>query len=727
MAKNKVDQILALMKKQDQIRNICTIAHIDHGKTTFSDNLLAGAGMISEELAGQQLFLDFDDQEQARGITINSACVSMVHSLKGQDYLINLIDTPGHVDFGGDVTRALRAVDGAIVLACAVEGVMPQTETVLRQAMKDRCKPVLFINKVDRLVNELKLPPEKIQERIVKIVKDVNKLIRAFAPKEKKDEWTVNVADGSVSFGSAYHNWGLSIPYMQAYGRKFSDITDLYKQDKKEELIKLAPLSDVVLNMVVRHLPNPVDAQQFRIPRLWPGELDSPDGKHLLSCDPKGPAIAVIVRITNDPHAGDVSTGRVFSGVLKKGMTVKLLGVDKTERIQQVGVYKGPQRFPVDEVPAGNIVAIVGLRSSISGETITDKEDTEPFEAIKHIFEPVVTKAIEAKQMRDLPKLIEVLRRISREDPTLKVEINPETGEHLLSGLGELHLDIWEYRIKNEQNIPIETSPPIVVYHEGVGKQSPQVEGKSPNKHNKFYMTVEPMPEGVLKAIDDGFVSERRVKSKDNELTQVLVDAGMDRDEAKKIRDIYNRSMFIDLTRGVVALHEIIELIVDGFHEALDTPPLANEKAINVLVKLYDCKLHEDAIHRGPGQIIPAVRGGIKGAFLHADPFLLEPRQIIRIDTPEDYMGEVSKLIQGRRGQILDMEHEGHMMIIRAKMPVSDMFGFTADVRSGTTGRGHWSLIDSHFERLPRELQKKTILEIRKRKGMKAEIPGGVY
>ena len=196
MAKDKTALIRELMNKPEFIRNIGIAAHIDHGKTTLTDSLVAGAGMMSEELAGKQLFTDFDKQEQERGITIFSANVSMVHEFDDNDYLINLIDTPGHVDFGGDVTRAMRAVDGAVILACAVEGCMPQTETVIRQALKERVKPVLFINKVDRLIRELKLTPEQMQERFMNIIKNVNQLIQKYVEKEYQEKWLVRVEDG---------------------------------------------------------------------------------------------------------------------------------------------------------------------------------------------------------------------------------------------------------------------------------------------------------------------------------------------------------------------------------------------------------------------------------------------------------------------------------------------------------------------------------------------------
>src|SRR5665648_21113 len=204
-----VERVTTLMDRPEYIRNIGIVAHIDHGKTTLSDNLLAGAGMISKELAGTQLFMDFDEEEQARGITINAANVSMVHEFHGKEYLINLIDTPGHVDFGGDVTRAMRAVDGAVVVVDAVEGTMPQTETVLRQALKENVKPILFVNKVDRLINELQVDEQEMQMRLGKVIDHVNKLIKGMNEEKYKAGWRMDASEGTVVFGSALYNWAI--------------------------------------------------------------------------------------------------------------------------------------------------------------------------------------------------------------------------------------------------------------------------------------------------------------------------------------------------------------------------------------------------------------------------------------------------------------------------------------------------------------------------------------
>ncbi|MCA9496525.1 MAG: elongation factor EF-2 [Nanoarchaeota archaeon] len=719
MAKDLGQAVMEAMKKPNLIRNIAIAAHIDHGKTTLSDNLLSGAGMISQELAGKQRFMDFHDDEAERGITIDSANVSMVHNVEGTDFLINLIDTPGHVDFGGDVTRAMRAVDGAVVLACAVEGIMPQTETVLRQALKEKVKPILFINKADRLIKELKLTPEMMQERFIKIINKLNELIVKIAPGEFKRKWQVNVADGSVCFGSAFSNWALSVPYMQKKGLKFGDIIEIYEKDDPElvkELAKKAPLHEVLLNSVVEHLPNPVEAQKYRIPLIWPGDSDSKEGKDLASCDPEGELGFVVTKITQDKHAGEVCTGRMFSGRVKKGMEV-VTSSGKKGRIQQVFVSKGPQRVQIDNAVAGNIIGIAGIKDINVGETVSVK-GIAPFEDIQHIFEPVVTVAVEPKVPADLPKLVEVLKVVGKEDPSLKVTINEETGEFLIAGMGELHLEVVTNRIKDEKGMEIVVSPPIVVYRESVTKLSEEVEGKSPNKHNKFYMTLEPLEEKFAEAISNGDVHEGRIKKKDRALWDSFTEHGLSKDESERVKDIYEGNVFIDMTRGIVALNEVIELVLDGFEEVMRQGPMARESCVKMKVKLMDVSLHEDSIHRGPGQVYPAIRDGLKQAIQAAGAVLFEPLQVIQVDCPQDMMGAVSSVVQNRRGQVLDMVIEEDNMEIVAKVPVAETFGMTGDIRSATGGKGSFFVKSQTFERLPGELQDKIVNQIRTRKGL---------
>src|SRR3989442_1043454 len=566
--------------------------------TTLSDSLIAGAGMISEELAGQQLFMDYDEQEQARGITINAAIASMVHDFEGGQYLINLIDTPGHVDFGGDVTRAMRAIDGVIILVDAVEGIMPQTETVIRQALKERVRPALFINKVDRLVNELKISPEQMQQRFTKIITEVNNRIRKWLPEDMGEKWMVHVEAGSVAFGSAFHKWALSVPFMKKSGITFKDVYKHCQEGTMKELAKKAPLHNVVLNMVIRHLPNPLEAQKVRIPIIWKGDLSSPVGKAMMEVNENGPVGYMVTKIIVDPQAG----------------------------------------------------------------------------------------------------------LIAKADPSIEVELNQETGEHLISGMGELHLEITIYRVQNDYKIPVTTSPPIVVYREGVAGKGGPFEGKSPNKHNRFYMEVEPLEDKIVQAIRAGEIaSGQRIKDS-KVLAKKLEELAMDPNESKNVVWIHDTNMLIDATKGIQHLHETMELIKEADIEAMGKGPLAGEKAMGLKVRLVDAKLHEDSVHRGPAQVIPAARSSIYGAMVQGGRILLEPIQKVFINVPQDFMGAALGEIQSRRGVIEDINQEGEITVIHAKAPVAEMFRFAYAIRSATQGRALWSTENSGFEpdRCPR-------------------------
>jgi len=719
-AERMAEKVRGLIEKPEQIRNMGIVAHIDHGKTTLSDNLLCNAGMISKEMAGKQLALDFHEDERERGITINAANVSMVHSYDNKDYLINLIDTPGHVDFGGDVTRAMRAVDGVIVVVCAVEGVMPQTKTVISQALKEYVRPTLFINKVDRLINELKLSSDELQKRFLRIITNVNKLIKQRQPKGL--DWTVNVEEGSVAFGSAYHNWAISVPYMKKTGITFKDIIDYCNKDKQRELADKAPAHEILLDIAVKHLPNPLEAQKLRIPHIWKGDIESDIGRAMINCDPNGKLAMMITNISVfDKREGEVATARIFSGRLTQGQDVYLVGANTTERVQQVSFYMGATRVNTDSVCAGNIVGITGLKKATAGETVST-ENIKPFEGMIHVSEPVVTIAVEAKNTKDLPKVIDVLKQVSKEDPTLSVKIDEETGEHLLSGMGELHLDVIVNRIR-DGGLDIETSPPIVVYRETVTKKFGPVEGKSPNKHNKFYIEVEPLEEEIYKAIVDGKIKQGRRKGRSKDIRQKLIDLGMDREEAGRVIDVYHGNIMVDMTRGILHLDEVIELILDAFEDVMDSSPLANEPASKMKVKLVDAKLHEDAIHRGPAQVYPAIKNPIRACILSGNPLILEPVQNIWIDVPQEYMSSVTREIQRRRGVVNNIEQKDELITIEGKLPVAESFGFAGDIRSASEGHALWSTENAGFEKLPNELQNSVIMEIRKRKGLKMGIP----
>ncbi len=718
-----VEEITSLMSDLSAIRNMAIIAHVHHGKTTLTDSLLVRAGLISKTVAGDVLYTNYEAIEKDRRLTIKSANISLGFEYKGKDYIINLIDTPGHVDFGGHVTRSMRAVDGVVLVVDPVEGIMPQTETVVRQAMKEKAKPVLFVNKVDRLLNELRLTPEQTFERLLNLINEVNKLIDRYAAEEFVGKWNVSVEKGSVCFGSAYDKWAISKYIMDKYKITFKQIFELTMKGDEglKKLQELAPIDEATLAMIIDHLPSPMEAQKYRIPQIWGGDLTSTEGKAMLACDSKAGTNMVIFHMMYDQHSGEVAVGRVFSGIVKKGVEFHISGKSDTQKVQQVGVYMGHDKVMVDAVPAGNIAAVVGLKDISVGTTLSETQ-IEPFMQIVHYSKPVVTKAIEPKDSRDTTKLIEALRMLSKGDPTIKVEINQDTGEHLVSGMGELHLEIVETKLRDDFGVQITTSEPIVVYLETIEKKIGPIEGKTPNRHSKFYVTVEPVSETVFKAMDSGLIRDGKPKGK--AAVEAMIAAGLQRDVAKGVMYVSNNCILVDQTHGVQYMNEVEETLVDGFIEAVATGPMAREKCSGVMATITDATIHEDPVHRGPAQIMPAIRRPIWAGMLYAGVVLMEPKQVFTINIPQEYLSDVISFVQNKRGQMQGVEQERDIASVTVKLPVSEVIkGFSRELRSMTQGRAIWYYDFSGYERLPTELQNKIVKEIRQRKGQPTEVP----
>ena len=729
MARYKqVEEIVKLMSSPEIIRNTSIIAHVDHGKTTLSDSLLAAAGIISEQTAGQKLFLDSWELEQKRQMTVFASNISLVHTFKGRDYLINLIDTPGHIDFSGAVTRSLRAVDGALVVVDAVEGPMTQTETVLMQALRERVRPILFINKVDRLIKEIKLTPEEIQRKFAKIIVRVNTLIEKYAPSEHKKDWQVEVEDGRVAFGSALHKWGLNLPHMKAKGVSFNDIIDAYTGEPEQVgsrvdgLSRRAPLYEPILDMFCEHLPNPLDAQPYRQNQIWPGEPDSSVGKGMAEVDPNGPLLMCITTIEVDPHSGLVAIGRVFSGSVEKGETVQLVTSRQKGTIQQVYMSMATDRVIVDKIPAGNIAALSGLPSLHVGETLAEEGvETQPFEGLKYVSDPVVTVAVEPEDIKDLPLFDKVIRKLTTEDPNLHFAINKESGEFLLSGMGELHLEITAYRMQ-EAGLKVRISKPIVIYRETISHdyKGPAIMGKSPNKHNKLWVTLEKLPDEIIEATKMAKISEMQTR---DERQKTLKKLGWTTDDARNVIAIEETNLLVNRIKGRQYVEEVLDHVKSGFREAVHTSVLAKEPAYGLKVNLEDISVHEDPVHRGPAQILPMTWRPIWCCFLLSDPKLLEPILSFECKVPNDFVSPVIAIVQKRRGKILDMANEEDMVVVKAEMPVAESFGIADELRSSTQGRAFWATQFSRWAPVPEAMQADTIGQIRERRGLSPTPP----
>jgi len=720
MKYKSTEQVLKIIKNKEQIRNFGVIAHVDHGKTTMSDSLLASSGIIAPSAAGTALAMDFDKEEQERGITIYQANVTLHFTQKDKEYVINMIDTPGHVDFSGRVIRSLRAIDGAVVVCDAVEGIMTQTETVTRMAVEERVRPVLFINKVDRLIKELRLTPEKMQETLADVVLNFNQLLDTYAEPEYKDKWKVSIQNASVTFGSAKDKWAINVDVMKEKGITFKDVIEAYKNDKVQELVEKAPLAEAVLGMVVKHVPPPNVAQKYRIPKIWHGDLESDIGKALLECKDDGPTIMMVVNMVLDKAAGPVAVGRLFSGTIKDGDTINIIDARRDGRIQSVNFFMGNQREHVAELGAGNIPALMGLTESRAGNTLSTVKDIQMFEGVKYISEPVVQIAIEPKHAKDLPKLVEVLRQLTIEDPNLVVKIDEESGETIVAGMGVLHLDVATHRIQDTK-VEIITSEPLINYRETVKGTCEPIMAKSPNRHNKIFMKVEPLEPAIGDLLRSGQIGEMKDKKM---MAELLKKEGWDTDTIKRIMRLDSRgNVLINGTKGVQFIAESTDSINSGFDDVMKEGPLCKEQ-------MRDCKFtfthfvpHEDTAHRGLSQLGPASRRACMGALLTAGTTILEPILAIEVRVPTDLVGNVATVLSGKRGKILDMQQKGALSIVTGELPAAETFTLSEDMRGQTAGKAMWN---SHFKawgELPKSKISEMISEIRKRKGLSPDPP----
>ncbi len=695
------------------------IAHVDHGKTTMSDSLLAATGMISPSVAGEALALDYWDLEQQRQMTIKAANVTLYYEHEDKPYVINMIDTPGHIDFTGRVTRSLRAIDGVCVVCDSVEGIMTQTETVTRQALEERVRPVLYINKIDRLVKELRLTPDKMQEWLAKIISDFNRLIDIYAEPDLKDRWKVSIQNDSVAFGSAKDRWGITASIAAKKGFRFKDVYEAYTGDGYKELSKRVPLHEAILSMVVKHHPPPHVAQRYRIPKIWKGDLNSDVGKALLECDENGPAVMMVTNVVVDPQAGPVAVGRLYSGTINDGDQVYLINSKRSERVQSVTMFMGPYREMVGSLTAGNIPALLGLEHARAGETIASIKDIVPFESIRYVSEPVVTVAIEPKHPKDLPKLVEALRRLSIEDPNLVVKINEETGEMLLSGMGVLHLEIATTLLQ-QQGLEIVTSQPLINYRESIKGTAGPVMAKSPNKHNKVYIRIEPLSEDVIEMLVTGRINENMDRK---QIANILREKGWNADESRGVVAIEGSNLFIDATKGVQYLQESMDSLRSGFTDVIHAGPLVQEQCRGLKIILHHFVPHEDPAHRTLAQLLPAARRAIMGAMLSANPVILEPILGIEIRCPVDMIGAVAGVLSSKRGKLLNIDQKGVIAIVQGEIPAAETSDLSEVMRGATAGKAMWNTHFKMWQAVPASLTLQLIAEIRKRKGLSPEPP----
>ncbi|KAJ1513892.1 Elongation factor 2 [Coelomomyces lativittatus] len=829
-----VDQIRAMMDKPTNIRNMSVIAHVDHGKSTLTDSLVSKAGIISTGRAGEARFTDTRQDEQDRGITIKSTAISMYFELEnpddvkdikqqsdGHQFLINLIDSPGHVDFSSEVTAALRVTDGALVVVDTIEGVCVQTETVLRQALTERIKPVLVINKVDRALLEVQLTKEDLYQNFSRVIESVNVVISTYTDPVLGDV-QVYPERGTVAFGSGLHGWAFTLrQFANRYAKKFNIdkekmmtrlwgdnffnpatkkwgkssvdsegkplerafnmfvLDPIYKlfdailnmkseqidnmlgkldiQLKADErdlegktllktvMKKFLPAGEALLEMIVIQLPSPATAQKYRVDTLYEGPLDDECATAIRTCNPNGPLMLYVSKMVPTSDKGRFyAFGRVFSGVVKAGLKVRIQGPNYNpgkkedlfvKSIQRTVLMMGRYVEAIDDCPAGNIIGLVGVdQFLLKSGTISTSEVAHNLKVMKFSVSPVVQVAVEVKNANDLPKLVEGLKRLSKSDPCVQCSIS-ESGEHIVAGAGELHLEICLKDLEEDHaQVPLKTGNPVVSYRETVTTESTMTcLSKSPNKHNRIFMRAMPITEELSLDIESG-----KINSKDDSnqrAKQMEEFHGWDRTEARKIwcfgPDTTGPNLLVDVTKGVQYLNEIKDSCVAAFQWATKEGVLAEENMRSVRFNILDVTLHADAIHRGGGQIIPTCRRVCYASVLTATPTLQEPVFLAEVQCPESAMGGIYGVLNRRRGHVIFEEQRPGTPLynVKANIPVSESFGFTASLREATGGQAFPQLIFDHWQVMPGTALEPgnkvydVVKAIRKRKGLSENVP----
>lgn len=716
----------AVLSTDYSIKRIFSIvAHIAHGKTTTSDFLLKRAGLLRPEDAGHLQATNFDEEEKARRITIFTHVVLLTFDCQGKNYIFQVNDTPGHISFTGEVSRALRGSDGAILVVDGLEGVMTQTETNIRLSVgEEMCRPVLFINKVDRLISELRLEPGEVFTRVDKIMKAVNVLIEKNQPKGM--DWRCDFASNQVCVGSAKDGWGFTFELLKEQDFTPTIVFEKYAEGNIDWLRENLPLDEAILRMVVQHLPNPQEAMKYRIQRIWPGgDYESELGLSLSNSDPNGPLVGMITKHIIDPKKGFRVTliGRVFSGTLYAGDTIYLVNMKEKQCIKRLGVQELTDLLDMPSVPAGNLFALDGFVCP-AGETFISVDmagspDMPIFEKINYVCQPVVSRSIMPENPTDLAKLGDVTKKWLMADPSASFHLNKEAGEYILSGVDLLQLEVITKRI-NEQ-VAIKTSDPIIVYRERVMERSPEVYTKSTNGHNRIKMYMEPLEENVMELIRNGEIkAEQDAKERGRILKEK---AGWDPKEGRKIWEVYNESLFIDGTHGLQRLDRIKAYCCGAFRDWLNAGVLCKEPVVGIKVTFVDATVHVDPAHTGFNEIASMMFAGLSLCFLNAKPRLFEPVQHVDVKTPAGTEGGIIPIITQHRGQVLELGGEGEYMLIKGDLPASETVDIADEFRSASSGRAFFGYEFAGFRTVPSDKEEELILEIRDRKQLSKDIP----
>lgn len=676
---------MPITSNKANIRNIGIMAHIDAGKTTTTERILFYSGYLHKLGAVDEgtAFMDFMEQEKERGITIMSACTPVVW----KDYLINIIDTPGHVDFTAEVQRSLRVLDGAVAIFCAVGGVEPQSETVWHQADEYHVPRIAFINKMDRIGADFYRVLDMIRERLganpvaieipigsednFKGVIDLFKMKAVFFSVESQgsvqtegdipDEYKAKAEEMKQLMIEKIAELDdvLVDKYLSGEAISENELKAVLKQGVLEQ--KIIPvltgssLKNVgvqpLIEAIVDFLPSPEE-----IMPAFGFDVKNPDVKIDRLPKDNEPFAALAFKVLTDPYVGRVTIIRIYSGTLKLGESKLNPGADKKEKILKILKLYANKREEIQEATAGDIVAIPGLRFTKTGDTLCDQNNPILFEKIR-FSEPVINQSIEARTLADQERLLDALAKLADEDPTFQFRNDEESGQIIISGVGELHLEIIVDRLNREFNVPARVGKPMVAYRETAGKEVEQ-EGLfdrttgSKNQYGYVKLILKPAKQG------EGIIVKNEIPK-------------------KQLDELYT-----------VALQQ-------GAREALNVGP-SGYPMIDVEVRLIDSKYVDGESTEMAYKIAASI--AVKDALRQADPILLEPVFKVEIVSPDEYMGDIISDMNARRGRIEGISQRGTMQVINCVAPLSEMFGYVTKLRSQSQGRAVYTMTFSHYE-----------------------------
>jgi elongation factor 2 len=841
-------------------RNCSIIAHVDHGKTTLSDSLLSKAGLLSKRRAGFECSLDTTEQEKERGITIHSTAVTLefpieqqlVSALRAKDgnmgcatkstLEVNLIDCPGHVDFNAEVVASLRITDGAVVVVDAVEGVCVQTNVLLRQALAERVKPVLMLNKCDRLFVEKQLSANDAYDYLVSTILQVNSIIEDEGTKlgmstKDIDDWKVFLEDGSAVIGSGYFGWAFDVDHVvrkilraknggnangceewdtasSALKAKLKKWKGLFRQEFRQVFVKRllqpietmhkfclekvsmidepdfaafldrqevntskipvqeistvkrpkdllrflmklwAPAATCLIKLISLHLPSPKDAQRVRLAMFYPdvvaspcpGRLEDSVVESMMTCSTSesSPLMIYITKVVQLGGAtGSIAVGRLFSGHVKSGAALSILPSDYSENspcglvnvcyVKKLLRLKGGKTLPIENAKAGDIVGLsISKVEDLRGATLTShplprlRDNLMAFAPLPLKASPVVRVAVKALRGGEhASKLRAALKKMAASDPCLQVVIDGETGESILAGAGELHLETAVQSLRNALGggIPLRATPPMVSYREAVTKEASEEASpclaKTANKLNRIYVTASKIPDDLVSEIQNGVIARLTAA----ERTRLLVSKyGWSKSHANKIwcfgpeiadegKTRFGANVLVDSTIGLSNMDALKGDLQAAFQKVCETGPLTGEQLCGIRFDIIDAKIHPDAAHRRTAQIFPAGVRALSAAALSSLPALMEPLLEASISCQEALpsdeskkgsdVGAVYSLVGNHRATVtshdVEMTNTGsHSALIKVALPVLNAGPFVNDVRMVTSGR---AFVDTHFDR----------------------------